>query len=136
MTTPMSNEIYWLLLTILMTSLFWMPYIINRIAEQGIFNALWDPFGDTHTEKAWARRMMDAHANAVENLVVFAPLVLLIEMTGMNSIMTTTACTVYFFTRLTHFFVFTFAVPLLRVVTFLIGFGMQATLALTLLDIV
>ena len=135
MTTQISNEIYWLLLTILMTSLFWTPYIINRMAEQGIFNVLWDPFGDTHTGKRWASRMMDAHANAVENLVVFSPLVLLIEMTGMNSATTTTACIVYFFARLTHFFVFTFAVPLLRVVTFLIGFGMQATLALTLLDI-
>ena len=135
MTTPFSNEIYWLLLTILMTSLFWMPYIINRMTEQGIITALWDPFGDTHTEKAWAKRMMDAHSNAVENLVVFAPLVLLIEMTGMNSTTTTTVCIVYFFARLTHFFVFTFAVPLLRVVTFLIGFGMQATLAVTLLDI-
>ena len=49
MTTPISNEIYWLLLTTLMTSLFWIPYIINRMAEQGILNSLWDPFADTHT---------------------------------------------------------------------------------------
>lgn len=133
MTQPLSNEIYWLSLTVLMTSLFWVPYIINRMAEQGTLNALWDRFGDRHTEKQWAIRMMDAHANAVENLVIFAPLVLLVQITGLNSSTTATACMIYFFSRLTHYFVYTFAIPLFRVVTFLIGFGVQAVLAITLL---
>jgi uncharacterized MAPEG superfamily protein len=116
-----------------MTSLFWLPYIINRMLEQGIVNAVWDPFGDTHTGKPWANRMMQAHNNAIENLIIFAPLVILIQITGMNSSTTATACMVYFFTRLTHYFVFTLAVPLLRVATFLIGFGVQVILTLTLL---
>ncbi len=133
MTTALSNEIYWLVLTILMTSLFWVPYIINRMGELGILNALWDRYGVTHTEKAWAQRMMDAHVNAVENLVIFAPLVLLIQIMGLNSTTIVNACIVYFFARLVHYFSFTFAVPLLRVTTFLIGFGAQVVLALTLL---
>jgi len=113
----------------------WIPYIINRLLEQGIFNAVWDPTGDTYTKKIWANRMMSAHKNAVENLVVFAPLVILIEITGLNSSATATACMIYFFTRLCHYLVFTFALPLLRVITFLTGFAVQVFLAATLLGI-
>lgn len=133
MNTLLSNELYWLVLTILMTSLFWLPYIINRILEQGLLNALWDPYGLTDTNKSWARRMMQAHGNAVENLVLFAPLVILIQITGTNSTTTAMACMIYFFTRLVHYLAFTFAVPLLRVVTFLLGFGVLLVLALSLL---
>lgn len=118
-----------------MTSLFWVPYIINRMIELGILTAIWDRYGVTDTKKDWANRMMQAHDNAIENLAIFAPLVILIHITGMNSTATESVCIVYFFARLTHYFAFTFAVPLLRVITFLIGFGMQAILALTLLGL-
>lgn len=131
----LSTELYWLAMTLLMTSLFWVPYIINRMLEQGILNALWDRFGETHTEKEWAKRMMSAHKNAVENLVIFAPLVILIQITETNSSITAIACMVYFYTRLAHYFVFTFSLPVLRVLTFLIGFGVQALLVLTILGI-
>ena len=77
--------------------------------------------------------MMQAHENAVENLVIFAPLVILIQMTGMNSKTTATSCRIYFFTRLLHYVVFTLAAPLLRVITFLIGFAVQIILTLALL---
>lgn len=133
MTTVLSTELYWLILTILMTSLFWIPYIINRMLEQGVFNALWDPHGITTTKVAWANRMMQAHHNAVENLILFAALVFAIQLGGMNSEITATACKIYFFARLTHYLAFSLAIPLLRVVTFLTGFGVQIILALQLL---
>jgi len=134
MNNSLSFELFWLILTILMTSMFWIPYIINRMLELGILNALWDRFGVTDTNKDWARRMMQAHDNAIENLILFAPLVILIQMTETNSAATAMACMVYFFARLTHYLAFTFAVPLLRVVTFLIGSGVQIFLAITLLS--
>lgn len=76
--------------------------------------------------------MMQAHQNTVEYLILLAPLVILIEITAINSTTTATAGMVYFFTRLIHFVVFTFAIPLLMVITFLAGFGVQVVLALTL----
>jgi len=130
-----STELFWLTLTLLMTAIFWVPYILNRMLEQGILSALWDPLGVTDTKKDWARRMMQAHVNAVENLVIFAPLVIMIQLTGLNSSSTATACMVYFFARLGHYLVFTFAVPVLRIVTFLAGFGVQVVLAVRLLGL-
>ena len=135
MNHSLSPELFWLTLTLLMTALLWIPYIINRMLELGILNALWDRFGMVDTDKEWAQRMMQAHDNAVENLVLFAPLVILIQVTGTNSAATAMACMVYFFTRLTHYLVFTFAIPLFRVVSFLIGAGVQIFLAITLLGI-
>ncbi|MFP5506801.1 MAG: MAPEG family protein [Gammaproteobacteria bacterium] len=128
MTTVPSEEFYWLCLTLLMTAMMWLPYILNRMREQGVLNALWDPHGSTATQVAWASRMMRAHENAVENLVIFAPLVLLVEYSGLNNALTATASMVYFYARLAHFLVFTFGLPMLRVVTFLVGFAMQLIL--------
>ncbi len=79
---------------------------------------------------------MRAHANAVENLVVFAPLVLALQVVGTSTSATATASMVYFFARLAHVLLYTFAVPLLRTVAFVIGFGCQLTLALTLLQVI
>lgn len=132
----MTNEIYWLALTLLMTAVMWIPYIIHRIIEQGGLSAFWDPHGITETKCAWAGRMMRAHENAVENLVVFAPLVLLIEVAHLNNPLTATVCMVYFFARLAHYLVFTLAVPLLRVVAFLVGFVMQMLLVARLFQVV
>ncbi|HEC05101.1 MAG TPA: MAPEG family protein, partial [Thiothrix sp.] len=37
----MTTELFWLVLSILLTAILWLPYIINRLAEQGFFKALW-----------------------------------------------------------------------------------------------
>ena len=131
--TTLSTELYWLTLTVLMTGLMWLPYILNRILERGMVPALWDPQGETATKVAWADRMARAHENAVENLVIFAPLVLVVHLTSLNSEITEIACIVYFFSRLAHFLVFTFGVPILRVITFMVSVVAQLLLALTLL---
>ena len=129
----MTPELYWLVLTVLMTSLFWVPYISNRIHEYGPLNALTDPQGRADTKVFWADRMMKAHRNAVENLVTFAPLVLALYVVGISTRTTAIACMVFFFARAAHYIVYTLGVPVLRTVAFAIGFGAQTVLALVLL---
>lgn len=132
----LSTELYWLCLVTLFTSMMWCPYIINRMIEMGLWPALYNPQPDTRPKTQWAERMMRAHDNAVENLVIFAPLVIIIEITQSNTDMTAFAVILYFFARLIHFFVFTFAVPLIRVPAFLAGFSAQLILGLSLLNII
>jgi uncharacterized MAPEG superfamily protein len=136
MSPVLTSELYWLVLTTLMTGLFWIPYILQRILENGFWPALWSPQGLTHMDAPWAQRMMRAHQNAVENLVIFAPLVLALHVTGANTSVTTTACIVYFFARAAHFVIYTLATPLFRTVVFIAGFAAQMVLALTLLGII
>ena len=126
-------ELTWLTFTTIMTGLLWVPYIANRLTEQGVWEGLWDPQGRTDSQSPWARRMMQAHENAAENLVVFAPLALAVHLSGSGTELTATAAMLYFFFRLGHFVVFSFGVPILRVVFFLLGFACQAVLALHLL---
>jgi uncharacterized MAPEG superfamily protein len=135
-TETLTTELYWLTLTILMTGLMWLPYILNRMLEQGIGLAMWDPQGETKTQITWAERMMRAHQNAVENLAIFAPLVLTLHVTHLNNELTALACMIYFYSRLTHFIVFSFGIPLIRVLTFMVNVAAQLVLAFTLLGIV
>ena len=129
----LSNEIYWLILTCLMTGLLWIPYIINRMIEHGPWPAIWNPQPDVGAKRDWAKRMICAHGNAVENLVIFAPLAILIELLKLNSELTGIASMVYFYSRLGHFVVFSLAIPVLRVILFFTGFVAQMILALRLL---
>ncbi len=133
MNHALNPEMFWLVATVLMTSLFWIPYILNRMVELGPITAILFRFPEPGARAAWADRMQKAHLNAVENLVIFAPLVLALQVQGISTSTTTLACAIYFWARLTHYLVFTFAVPLLRVAAFMVGFAAQMTLAVTLL---
>ncbi len=78
--------------------------------------------------------MGTTHAeNAAENLAVFAPLVLILHTLSISTLAMVTACVVYFAARLVHVVVFTLAVPALRAISFLPGFGAQMVLAWTIL---
>ncbi len=131
MQTPLTTELYWLVLTITMTALFWLPYIVNRIIELGVWATLSVP--QLQPQAPWADRLMRAHVNAVENLVIFAPLLLVIQITGMNSSITATASMVYFFSRLIHVLAYLTAIPVVRTLAFSVGFFCQMALVLTLL---
>jgi len=130
MNSTLMPELFWLTLVTLLTSVMWVPYIINWIAENGVVEALWRPMNFDHSQPRaqWAVRMLRAHENAVEHLVIFATLVLVLNALSITTSLTVTACAVYFWARLAHFLCFTFAVPAMRVLTFLVGFGAQVTL--------
>ena len=135
MSNTLTTELFWLTMTITMTALMWVPYIINRVIEQGMGQAILDPQGDKTTRFDWARRMMQAHYNAIENLALFAPLVLILHVTKMSTEYTTMACIVYFYARLAHYLLYSFGVPGLRTPAFAIGFAAQLVLIFTLLNI-
>jgi len=129
----MTTELYWLILTIFLTSILWLPYIVKRLAEHGPLTALWDPDGETWTEAPWAKRLMSAHANAVENLVIFAPLVIIAHILGISTELTQLAAVLYFFSRLAHAILFTLRTPILRIISFAAGVIAQMIMIFTLL---
>ena len=131
----MTTELFWLTATIAMTAIFWVPYIINRILENSLIPALRNPKPDSLPNASWAHRMMHAHSNAIENLVLFAPLVLVLHAVNVSTEITATACIVYFWARLMHFIVYTFGIPYLRTLAFFAGFLAQMTLVFVLLGI-
>ena len=123
MTLSSHPELLWLTATVAMTALLWLPYITCFILETGIRDAIWDPKGEHGLKSKWAQRAFRAHQNAVENLVLFVPIVIVIHLLGVGNEATATACMIYFFARVAHYFIYLFGVPVLRTVTFLIAWG-------------
>ncbi len=128
----MSKELFWLVLTVAMTGLFWLPYILDRIMVRGLMATMANPGPNDKPQSAWAQRMMAAHTNAVENLVIFAPLVLVTQALSIITPLTGIACALYFWSRLVHVVVYTLGIPVLRTLAFAGGFVAQALLVLAI----
>jgi uncharacterized MAPEG superfamily protein len=129
----MSKELYWLTLTVAMTGLLWVPYILDRIMVRGPMGATANPSPTDKPQSAWAQRMIAAHANSVENLVVFAPLVLTAQALNIHTASTAFACALFFWCRLIYVAVYTAGIPVVRTLAFAGGFVGQAILALAII---
>ena len=132
MTAP-SPELTYTTWSAALTGTLWVPIIINRLREMGIWKALRNPEPDVRPRAHWAYRLAHAHRNAIENLVVFAPLAMGVHMLGLGTSATATAAALFFWSRLAHAAIYTFGIPLLRTVAFLAGFGAQATMVVRLM---
>jgi uncharacterized MAPEG superfamily protein len=128
----MTPELFWLTLTVILTGLLWVPYILNRVAVRGLIGSMANPSRNDKPHAAWATRLMFAHDNAVENLVVFAPLVLILAQLDYSSKATVYACAVYFWARVAHVIVYTLGLPVFRTLAFTVGFIAQVVLALAI----
>ena len=128
----MSSELLSLTYVTALTAVIWMPYVINTIMVRGLINAVGYPT-DPEPLSPWAAKMKAGHANAIENLVVFATLVLIANAAGVSNDITVLACQIYFWARLVHVVAYTFAVPWVRTLAFATGFGCQIALLLQVL---
>ncbi len=124
----MKTELLYLALVTAFTALLWIPYILDRILVWGLLDAVGYPV-NPKPQSAWAQRLMKAHGNAVENLAVFAALVLTANAMGVSNGAIATASVVYFWARVVHALVFTFGIPWVRTLAFVVGFGCQAVVA-------
>lgn len=126
----MSKELLWLTLTVILTGILWIPYTIDRIKVRGLMGAMANPSRNDKPQSPWAQRLYFAHTNAVDNLVVFAPLVLILDNMGHSTMSTQIACAVYFWARLMHAIVYGLGIPVARTLAFTVGFVAQAVLVL------
>ncbi len=136
MTLPLSPELFWLAATAGLTALLWIPHILSLIVQMGFIPALMDGEHETSLQTRWARRAQRAHANAVANLAVFAPLVIAVHVAGQSSSLTSGACMMFFFARTAHYVVYALGLPLLRTLLFFVGVACQILLASRLLQFV
>jgi len=132
----LTPELFWLTLTVILTGLLWVPYILNRITVRGTAGTMANPTPGAKPHAPWATRLMFAHDNAVENLVIFAPLVLILAEIDYSTKWTVWACAVYFWARVAHLVVYTLGLPVFRTLAFTIGFLAQAVLALAIFKLV
>ena len=129
----MSGELQWLTWTVVLTGVLWVPYILDRIMVRGLMGAMANPSPADRPQSPWAQRLQKAHINAAENLVIFATLVLTLQLMHHSTQSTVLACAVYFWARLVHAVVFTLGIPVVRTLAFAAGFAAQAALVLAVL---
>jgi uncharacterized MAPEG superfamily protein len=111
------------------TALLWMPYILNRLAVgKGLVHEVGYPEEPTKLSP-WADRLKRAHVNAIENLVVFAALVLVAHAAGASNAVTALAAQAYFWARVGHAVVYALGVPWLRTLTFTVSWMSQMAIA-------
>lgn len=128
----MKTELFYLTCVTAFTGLLWVPYILDRVLVRGLMDAVGYPEAPK-PQSPWAQRLMKAHANAVENLVVFAPLVLLAHALGVTGAAIATSAAVYFWARVAHAASYTVAIPWVRTLSFTVGFLSQACIVWQLL---
>lgn len=124
----MKPELMYLVWITVVTALMWIPYVLDRMAVRGLLDTVGYPEAPK-PQSAWAVRMKAAHANAIENLVVFAALVLVANAAGVSNAATVFAAMLYFWSRLVHLVAYTFALPWIRTLGFAGGFLAQAIFA-------
>ena len=132
----MKTELQYLVYVTVFTALLWVPYILNRCQVRGLSGAMANPSRNDKPQADWANRLMFAHDNAVENLIIFAPLVLILNAIDYSDKWTVLACAVYFWSRVAHLIVYTLGLPVFRTVAFTVGFLAQAVLALAIFKLV
>jgi uncharacterized MAPEG superfamily protein len=128
----MQTEILYLVLSAALTAALWIPYVLDRFMVRGIAATVGYP-ESPKPQSAWAERLMAAHGNAVENLVVFATLALAANAVDLSNAATAFAAMLYFWSRVVHALAYTFKVPWVRTLAFLGGFAAQMIYAVQLL---
>ena len=124
----MKTELFYLALAATLTALIWVPYILDRIMVEGLINAVGYP-PNPKPQSPWAQRMMKAHYNSIENLAVFAALVLVANAAGISNAAIGTAAMLYFWARVVHLLAYTFAIPWVRTLAFAVGWIAQMVVA-------
>lgn len=130
----MTPELTYLTLVTTFTGILWIPYILNRLAVgKGVLHEVGYPDEATKLSP-WADRLKRAHNNAVENLVIFAPLALGAHALGVHSNTTVLVAQAYLWARVAHALSYTFAIPWVRTLSFSAGWACQMVFAWAILS--
>jgi uncharacterized MAPEG superfamily protein len=115
-----STELNALTVVATATALMWIPYVVARMRARGLAAiAPIDP--GFPAEPAWAERAKRAHVNALENLAVFAPLVLVAALVEVSTPATALAAQVYVAARFVHYIIHVAGIRYVRTLAFLVG---------------
>ena len=124
----MKPELLYLALSTALTGILWVPYILDRTMVWGLIDSVGYP-DHPKPQSPWAQRLMRAHANAVENLVIFASLVLVAHAANITSAAIGTAAMVYFWARVVHAAAYVAKLPWVRTLAFVAGWLACAVIA-------
>ena len=113
----MSSEIFYLVLSTGLCGILWLPYLLERVFNQGLIDTAGYPEKIAEPAK-WAQRSKLAHVNMLENLPVFAILIICLNIIEVSNANTILAASLFFYARIVHAIVYTLGVPWVRPLAF------------------
>src|SRR4030095_3116007 len=132
----MKTELFYLLLTAILTGVLWIPVVIGYVSARGPLKPSDYKTMPTSPLPDWVNRANRAHLNAVENIAPFACVVLIANAVGVSSTVTVTCAAVYFYARLAHALLqmSVFGLFMARTLSFTVGWIAFVTYAVVLLQ--
>jgi uncharacterized MAPEG superfamily protein len=98
----MTTELFYLLLTAILTGVLWIPLVIGYVSSRGPLKPSDYKIAPSTPLPHWVNRANRAHLNAIENLVPFAAVVLIAHAVGVSTSLTGISAAVYFYARAAH----------------------------------
>ena len=98
----MKTELFYLLLTAILTGVLWIPVVIGYVKSRGPLTPETYQRPSEDRLPDWVVRANRAHVNAVENFAPFAAVVLIGQLMNVSTTVTVTCAAVYFWVRLAH----------------------------------
>lgn len=129
-----TSELHSLTVVSTATALMWVPYVVARMTTHGVLRAIGAPGPGYPSDAPWADRARRAHLNAIENLAVFAPLVLVAAIIELSTRVTVLSAQIYVVARLAHYVIYAAGIPVVRTLAFLAGACATLAIAMALLD--
>ena len=102
----------------------WMPALMAAVRTRGMASVLaGNPKTDTTEIPAWARRLNQAHQNAVENLPAFIGVCVAAVLADAVTPETIFAAFLYSYARIAHAVFYIFSVFFVRTISFMISWA-------------
>ena len=115
----MTTELSMLVWVTGLTGIMWVPYVLARIQQSGLLSVLkYEPLSGLPD---WIERAKAHHHNSVENLVIFAALIITAHLANETNAATASAAITYFWSRLVHLIVQYAGIAYLRTIAFFAG---------------
>ena len=129
----MSTELFYLTMSAALAMILWVPYVLARVQAWGLVNTLGYP-ADQPELPAWARRAERAHYNLLENLAPFAVLVIVAQVSNVQTDHTALGAMLFFWARVAHAAVYILGIPFLRTLSFVVAWVGMVLLLVALLS--
>ncbi len=133
----MTREIFWLTLTVVLTGLLWVPYILDRIRVRGLMGA------HGQSRSPGTSRNRPGRSGSISPIPMRSTIWCCSRRWCSFSIrrsvstdLTAAACAVYFWARLAHAVVYTAGIKVLRTLSFAVGWAACAVLVLAIFRVV
>ena len=124
----MTVELGYLAAVTLLTLFIRIPWMLNKVRVRGLRVVVGYP-EESEPLTGWAHRLWVAHEDALQSLLIFAILVIVVHLSEAADATTRIAAAVYFWARALHVCAYLLALRWVKTVAYLTGFCAQIGLA-------